>query len=105
MESLYRPGNWLNKMVLISKAIPNNITLNKLSAHSNANSKKKENIKLNGIIVIDKQLNGLKQLNSFKNNLESNTSLMKDFTKIEINENEISMKDKKTIMSFNIGIF
>ena len=104
-ESFYRPGNWLNKMVLISKAIPDNITLAGLSVNSNPKSKKDEKIQMNGAITIDEELSGLRQLDMFKDNLESNDLLMKDFTKVEVNENNISTKNNKPIMSFNIRIF
>jgi len=60
---------------------------------------------LSGVIVIDEGLSSLQQLNSFKNNLESNTNLMKDFTKVEINENKISRMNKEPMMEFIIRIF
>jgi len=104
-KSFYRPGNCLNKMISISEAIPDNITLDQLSVNPNATSKKDEKIKLSGVIVIDEGLSSLQQLNSFKNNLESNTNLMKDFTKVEINENKISRENKEPMMSFIIRIF
>jgi len=104
-KSFYRPGNCLNTMILISEAIPDNITLDQLSVNPNATSKKDEKIKLSGVIVIDEGLSSLQQLNSFKNNLESNTNLMKDFTKVEINENKISRENKEPMMEFIIRIF
>ncbi|MEA3499631.1 MAG: hypothetical protein U9R41_01225 [Candidatus Marinimicrobia bacterium] len=105
IESLYRPGKWLNKMISISKAIPDNITLDKLSVNPNATSIKDEKIILSGTVAIGEGINSLKQLNSFENNLKSNISLMKDFTKVEIKENEIITKDNRSIMSFSVGIF
>jgi len=104
-KSFYRPGNCLNKMILISEAIPDNITLDQLSVNPNATSKKDEKIKLSGVIIIDEGLSSLQRLNRFKNNLESNTNLMKDFTKVEINENKISRENKEPMMSFIIRIF
>jgi len=104
-KSFYRPGNCLNKMISISEAIPDNITLDQLSVNPNATSKKDEKIKLSGVIIIDEGLSSLQRLNRFKNNLESNTNLMKDFTKVEINENKISRENKEPMMSFIIRIF
>jgi len=92
-------------MILISEAIPDNITLDQLSVNPNATSKKDEKIKLSGVIIIDEGLSSLQRLNRFKNNLESNTNLMKDFTKVEINENKISRENKEPMMSFIIRIF
>jgi cell division protein YceG involved in septum cleavage len=105
LQSYHRPGNWLNKMVYLSNAIPGNMRLEQIVVNANPAKRKSEKMKLTGYTLLDMDKQNQNQLNIFKQAIEKQDRFMEDFERVDILENRIGQKGDDPIMSFTIGIY
>ena len=105
LQICHRPGNWLNKMVELSNAIPGNIRLEHIAVNANPAKGKREKMKLTGYTLINTDKQNQNQLNIFKQAIEKQDRFMEDFKRVDILENQIGQKGNDPVMSFTIGIY
>ena len=105
-QDFYRPGSWLDKMMALSRKIPENIRLEELSVNTKPDKGKgKEKIKLVGYTLIDREQQDVTQLNVFKRFLEDDGRFMEGLEKIEVLQGRIGKKGKDPVMTFVLGVY